>query len=146
MGKISSTGALSVNTGKFTGRSPKDRFIVKDETTKDDVWWGDINIPFNSSNFDRLHEKMVKYLEYKEIYVRDVYACSLEKFKLNIRVINEYPWSNHFVSNMFNDLEEKDIKSFIPEWNIINVPSFEANQKLMAPDNLIFQLLISQKK
>ena len=54
MGKISSTGALSVNTGKFTGRSPKDRFIVKDETTKDDVWWGDINIPFNSSNFDCL--------------------------------------------------------------------------------------------
>ena len=54
---------------------------------------------------------MVKYLEHKEIYVRDVYACSLEKFKLNIRVINEYPWSNHFVSNMFNDLEEKDIKS-----------------------------------
>ena len=49
MGKISSKGALSVNTGKFTGRSPKDRFIVKDETTKDDVWWGDINIPFNSS-------------------------------------------------------------------------------------------------
>ena len=57
MGKISSTGALSVNTGNLLVRSPKDRFIVKDETTKDDVWWGDINIPFNSSNFDRLHEK-----------------------------------------------------------------------------------------
>ena len=146
MGKISSTGALSVNTGKFTGRSPKDRFIVKDETTKDDVWWGDINIPFNSSNFDRLQEKMVKYLEHKEIYVRDVYACSLDKFKLNIRVINEYPWSNHFVSNMFNDLKEEDIKSFIPEWHIINVPSFEAIPEIDGTRQSNFSIINFSKK
>ena len=106
MGKISSSGAISVQTGKFTGRSPKDRFIVKDDITSKSVWWGDINIPFEKNKFDALYTKVANYLEKKEIYVRDVYACSLESFQLNIRAINEYPWSNHFVSNMFNEVKK----------------------------------------
>ena len=115
MGKISSSGAISVQTGKFTGRSPKDRFIVKDDITSNSVWWGDVNIPFEKNKFDALYTKVVNYLKKKEIYVRDVYACSLESFQLNIRAINEYPWSNHFVSNMFNEVKKDNIKSFIPE-------------------------------
>ena len=127
MGKISSSGAISVQTGKFTGRSPKDRFIVKDDITSNSVWWGDVNIPFEKNKFDALYTKVANYLEKKEVYVRDVYACSLESFQLNIRAINEYPWSNHFVSNMFNEVKKDNIKSFIPEWNIINVPGFLAD-------------------
>ena len=127
MGKISSSGAISVQTGKFTGRSPKDRFIVKDDITSNSVWWGDVNIPFEKDKFDALYTKVANYLEKKEVYVRDVYACSLESFQLNIRAINEYPWSNHFVSNMFNEVKKDNIKSFIPEWNIINVPGFLAD-------------------
>ena len=146
MGKISSTGALSVNTGKFTGRSPRDRFIVKDKITRDVVWWGNINTPFDPLNFKQLYEKVLKYLENKELYVRDVYACSMDKFKLNIRVINEYPWSNHFVSNMFNDLEDKDIKKFIPQWHIINVPSFEANPELDGTRKSNFSIIDFTKK
>ena len=110
---ISNYLALSINTGKFTGRSPKDRFIVKDDITEKVVWWGDINIPFNSNNFDQLYKKSIDYLQNKEIYVRDVYACSLKPYQLNIRVINEYPWSNHFVSNMFNEPKDEELKSFI---------------------------------
>ena len=78
---ISSSGAISVKTGKFTGRSPKDRFIVKDDITSNSVWWGDVNIPFEKNKFDALYTKVVNYLEKKEIYVRDVYACSLEYFQ-----------------------------------------------------------------
>ncbi|HKJ48811.1 MAG TPA: phosphoenolpyruvate carboxykinase (ATP), partial [Christiangramia sp.] len=92
-GVESSFGALAVNTGQFTGRSPKDRFIVKDEVTEDKVWWGDINIPFDPEKFDKLYEKVVDYLGGKEIYARDAYACADDNYRLNIRVVNEYPWS-----------------------------------------------------
>ena len=129
MGKTSSSGALSIQTGKFTGRSPKDRFIVRDKITNKTVWWGDINIPFEKDKFDALYSKVVNYLEKKEIYVRDVYACSLESFQLNIRSINEYPWSNHFVSNMFNEVKKEKIKN--------QVDKFKAEKADKSPDMTI---------
>ena len=88
-GVESSFGALAVNTGEFTGRSPKDRFIVKDEITEDKVWWGDINIPFDPEKFDSLYNKVTNYLGDKEIFARDAYACADDNYRLNIRVINE---------------------------------------------------------
>ena len=101
LGVEASSGALAVNTGQFTGRSPQDRFIVKDDITKDRVWWGNINIAFEPEKFDKLYDKVVDYLSGKEVFVRDSYACADEDYKLNIRVINEYPWSNQFAYNMF---------------------------------------------
>src|SRR5690606_22434385 len=88
-GKEASSGALAVNTGEFTGRSPKDRFIVKDDVTKDRVWWGNVNIPFDTEKFDKLYDKVTDYLSNKEIFVRDSYACADKDYQLNIRVINE---------------------------------------------------------
>lgn len=126
-GVVSSSGALAVNTGEFTGRSPKDRFIVKDEVTKDLVWWGDINIPFDPDAFQNLYEKVTAYLSNKELYVRDSYACADENYKLNIRVINEYPWSNMFAYNMFLRPTEEELKDFTPEWTIVNAPGFMAD-------------------
>ena len=87
MGVLASSGALSVKTGKFTGRSPKDRFIVQDELTKNSVWWGDVNIPFDSLKFSLLYQKAINYLEHKEIYVRDVYACSLKNINLKLELL-----------------------------------------------------------
>ena len=105
-GVESSSGALAVNTGEFTGRSPKDRFIVKDDITKDRVWWGNINIPFESDKFEALYNKVTAYLSEKEVFVRDSYACADVNYKTNIRVINEYPWSNMFAYNMFLRTDE----------------------------------------
>ncbi|QWX83244.1 phosphoenolpyruvate carboxykinase (ATP) [Cellulophaga sp. HaHaR_3_176] len=129
MGKEASSGSLSINTGEFTGRSPMDRFIVKDDITKDKVWWGNINIPFEPSAFDKLYDKVIKYLGNKEIYVRDSYACADEDYKLNIRVINEYPWSNMFAYNMFLRPTEKELENFEPEWTVVNAPGFMAVAK-----------------
>jgi len=120
------SGALAVNTGEFTGRSPKDRFIVKDDVTKDRVWWGHINIPFEIEKFDKLYDKVVNYLSGRELFVRDSYACADKNYKLNIRVINEYPWSNQFAYNMFLRPTETELESFNPEWTIINAPGFMA--------------------
>ena len=99
-GMLTDTGALAVDTGKFTGRSPKDKFIVCDETTEKSVWWGDINIKFDSEKFDRLYSRVTGYLQGKTIYVRDAYACADPKHRLNIRVVTESPWHNLFAYNL----------------------------------------------
>ena len=126
-GAESSLGAIAVDTGEFTGRSPKDRFIVKDAVTKDEVWWSDINLPFDSDKFDALYNKVVTYLSGKEIFVRDSYACADEDYKLKIRVVNEYPWSNMFAYNMFLRPTEAELKGFDPEWTVVNAPGFMAD-------------------
>ncbi len=122
-----STGAITVDTGEFTGRSPKDRFIVKDAITEDAIWWGDINIPFDSEAFDKLYDKVIDYLSGKEIYVRDAIACADPAYKMNLRVVNEYPWSNMFVYNMFIRPTEEEVMAFDPEWTVINAPGFMAD-------------------
>lgn len=145
-GVEASSGALAVNTGEFTGRSPKDRFIVKDSITEDKVWWGDINIPFDPKDFDKLYDKVVDYLSEKEIYVRDSYACADDNYRLNLRVITEYPWSNLFAFNMFLRPTEEELKSFEPEWTIVNAPGFMANPEEDATRQHNFAILNFTKK
>lgn len=123
-----SSGAINVLTGKFTGRSPQDRFIVKDSITEDKVWWGNINIPFDSDKFDALYNKVVAHLSGKELYVRDAFACADSRHQIKIRAINEKPWSNLFVYNMFIRPTQEELTNFgEPDWLIINAPTFEAN-------------------
>ncbi|WP_108867577.1 phosphoenolpyruvate carboxykinase (ATP) [Aquimarina aquimarini] len=145
-GKITASGALAINTGEFTGRSPMDRFIVKDDITKDKIWWGDINIPFESNAFDALYDKVTNYLSGKEIFVRDSYACSDPKYRLNIRVINEYAWSNMFAYNMFLRPTEEELKDFDPEWTIINAPGFMADPSVDGTRQHNFAILNFTKK
>jgi phosphoenolpyruvate carboxykinase (ATP) len=145
-GKESSSGAIAVNTGEFTGRSPMDRFIVKDDITKDKVWWGDINLPFDSDKFDKLYVKVTDYLSNKEVFVRDSYACADEDYKLNIRVVNEYPWSNMFAYNMFLRPTKEELKDFSPEWTVINAPGFMANPEIDGTRQHNFAILNFEKK
>ncbi|MBL4605554.1 MAG: phosphoenolpyruvate carboxykinase (ATP), partial [Flavobacteriaceae bacterium] len=145
-GKESSFGALSIHTGEFTGRSPMDRFIVKDDVTKDEVWWGNINIPFDTDKFDKLYDKVTSYLSNKEVFVRDSYVCADENYKLNIRVVNEYPWSNMFAYNMFLRPTEEELKDFSPEWTIINAPGFMADAEVDGTRQHNFAILNFGKK
>ncbi|WP_299054009.1 phosphoenolpyruvate carboxykinase (ATP) [uncultured Polaribacter sp.] len=145
-GEVSSLGAIAVNTGEFTGRSPKDRFIVKDAITKDEVWWSDINLPFDTDKFDALYAKVTAYLSNKEIFVRDSYACADENYKLNIRVVNEFPWSNMFAYNMFLRPTEAELKDFEPEWTVVNAPGFMADPKVDGTRQHNFAILNFTKK
>ena len=145
-GVEASSGAIAVNTGKFTGRSPKDRFVVKDDITKDEVWWGDINIPFDSDKFDKLYDKVVDFLSGRELFVRDSYACADKNYQTNIRVINEQPWMNLFAHNMFLRPKEAELKDFLPEWLIINAPSFKANPEIDGTRQGNFAILNFTKK
>lgn len=125
-GRIANSGALHVMTGEFTGRSPKDRFIVKDAITETSVDWNDINIPFDANAFDKLYDKITAYFAGREIFVRDAHACADEDYRLKVRVVNEYPWSNMFVYNMFLRPSEEELLNFTPDWTVINAPGFMA--------------------
>ncbi len=127
MGVLADSGALAIDTGEFTGRSPKDRFIVVDEKTENTVWWGDINIKFQQENYAKLYSKITAYLQNRDIYVRDAYACADDKHRLNIRVVTEHPWANQFANNMFLRPTQDELKDFQPDWHIINAPGFYAN-------------------
>lgn len=126
-GVESSTGALAVNTGEFTGRSPQDRFIVKDSITEDKVWWGNVNIPFDSDKFNALYNRVTEYLSNKEVYVRDSYVCADPNYRLNVRVVTELPWSNLFCHNMFLRPEESELENFAPDWHVVCAPGFMAD-------------------
>ncbi len=126
MGTETENGTLCVNTGKFTGRSPKDRFLVKDDYTKDKVWWGRTNKPLDPENFDRLYDEVASYLSGKEVYVRDAYVCADPEYRMNVRTVTEYPWSSFFVKNMFLRLEEDELEGFEEEWLVLCAPGYEA--------------------
>lgn len=123
----SSTGALAVNTGEYTGRSPQDRYIVKDSISENKVWWGKVNIPFEPTAFEALYNKVTSYLSNREIYVRDSYVCADSNYRLNVRVITETPWANLFCYNMFLRPETEELADFDPEWTLLCVPSFMAD-------------------
>ena len=126
-GVLTDTGAIAIETGEFTGRSPKDRFIVCDKKTEDAVWWGDINIKFSPEKFDALYNRMKAYLAGKDVYVKDAQACADPAHKLNLRVVTEFPWSNHFAHNMFLRPTDEEIMDFDPEWTVVCAPGFMAD-------------------
>ncbi|MEO6819889.1 MAG: phosphoenolpyruvate carboxykinase (ATP) [Ginsengibacter sp.] len=126
-GVLNDTGALVIKTGKFTGRSPKDKFTVKDSITADSVDWNNFNQPIEEKYFDGLYHKIIKHLQTKQIWIRDCYACADPKYRLNVRVINEDPSGNLFAYNMFLRPEEKELSNFSADWTILHAPSFLAD-------------------
>jgi phosphoenolpyruvate carboxykinase (ATP) len=126
-GILTPQGALSVSTGIFTGRSPKDRFIVQDEQTRSEVDWGSINQPMSEESFDLLHKDMASFLKGKSVFVRDAAVGADAATQIKTRVVTEKAWANLFVSNMFVRLSDQDVLVPNPEWHILCVPSFLAS-------------------
>jgi len=126
-GRLTSTGALAIETGRFTGRSPQDRFIVKDDITQDEVWWGDINRPISASHSEQLHKDLTTYLDGKGLYARDAFVGSHPKHRRALRVLTEKSWSNLFAYNMFLRPSAEETADFEPEWHIICAPGFKAD-------------------
>ncbi len=125
-GVLTDTGAFMCDTGKFTGRSPKDKFCVYDDKTADTVWWGDINHTFDAEKFEALYQKMLAFVADKQLYARYVYACASPAHRLNILVVNTLAWHNLFCNHLFLRPEQEALENFEPEWLILDVPDFEA--------------------
>lgn len=144
-GILSSSGALAIDTGKFTGRSPKDRFIVSDGITNDTVWWGDVNIKFNSSDFDYLLRKVCSHLQKNKFYVRDAYACADPSYHTGIRVITETAYQNLFANNLFLRPAVEELGAD-PEWTIVAAPGFDADPLIDGTRQSNFSILNFEKK
>jgi phosphoenolpyruvate carboxykinase (ATP) len=144
-GVLADTGALAIDTGEFTGRSPKDRFIVEDSKTQNSVWWGKVNIKFDADKFDALLQKVTDYLIDREIFVRDSCACANEKYHIDIRVVTETAYQNLFVHHLFLRPEVVDANS-APEWTIIAAPGFKANPETDGTRQHNFSVINFSKK
>lgn len=128
-GELADNGSLCVRTGEFTGRSPKDKFVVKDAITENTVWWGDVNNVFEADKFERLLKKVIAYYQGKELYVRDAYAGADTNHRISLRVVNETPWANLFANNLFIRPNRAELESFNPEWHMLAAPGFYADPK-----------------
>jgi len=146
MGSLTDTGALAIDTGEFTGRSPKDKFCVVDAETENTVWWGDINYKFDAAKFEHIFQRMQAYLTNREVYVRDAYACADPRYRLNVRVVTEYPWQNIFVNNLFLRPTHDELLTFDPEWTIVNAPGFHADPAIDGTRQHNFAIINFTKK
>ena len=125
-GRISQGGAMVVNTGKHTARSPNDKFIVKESSTEKHVWWGEYNRPLSPEKFNELFDRLQAFLQGKDIFVQDCFVCADEEHRLPIRVITEYAWHSLFARNMFLlPRTREEYKRHVPDFTVISAPSFQ---------------------
>lgn len=129
-GVMADGGALLCETGHHTGRSPKDKFIVRDHITEADVNWGDVNQPMEAAAFDRLLHRAQAYLQNREVYVQDLYAGADVDHRLNVRVVTEQAWHNLFARNMFIRPRRGQQRDFTPDFTIIQAPGFQADPNI----------------
>lgn len=126
-GILTDRGALSVATGKYTGRSPNDKYFVKDDTTREKINWGKVNKPMSPQNFQVLYDDVVSYMNERKIYVFDGYAGADLKHRTSIRVYNELAWQNLFIHQLLIRPEAAELENFSPDFHIITVPGFRAD-------------------
>ncbi|KGP89786.1 phosphoenolpyruvate carboxykinase [Pontibacillus chungwhensis BH030062] len=127
-GTLTATGAIRAETGRYTGRSPQDKFIVKDEVSKDTVDWGTVNQPISEEIFENLYHKVVDFLKEKEeVFVFNGFAGADERYRLPIQVINEFAWHNLFAHQLFIRPTEDEFADHVSEFTVISAPSFKAD-------------------
>ena len=127
-GRLTKDGALLVDTGKFTGRSVKDKFVVRDATTEDTINWGSINQPMTGEHWANLKADFLAALKDQEkLYVADLFGGSQPEYRVNVRVINQMAWHNLFVRTLLVRPTAEELAGFTPEYTIINLPSFKAD-------------------
>jgi phosphoenolpyruvate carboxykinase (ATP) len=125
-GLVASGGPLVVKTGVHTGRSPKDKFIVREPSCEAYVDWGDINQPFDPAKFDALYQRVVEHLGRRELFVEDMYAGADEEYRLSVRFVMENAWQAMFVRNLFIRPTAAQVASFEPQYTVLTAPTFEA--------------------
>ena len=125
--RVVSTGALTAETGKHTGRSPKDKFFVKESTSQDAIWWHPGNQPIAPAKFDGLLERMQDYVATHDVYTQDVYACADPRYRLRVRVVTEMAWHSLFAHNLFIRPPADELRDFEPDFTVIALPSLKAD-------------------
>lgn len=126
-GKITQQGPLVVNTGRHTARAAADKFIVRQSSTEDQIWWGEYNRPYNPDKFNELFNRVQGYLQGRDIFVQDCFAGADQNYQLPIRIITEFAWHSMFARNMFITLKShEEYRRHVPDFTVITVPNFKS--------------------
>ncbi|MGZ8528387.1 MAG: phosphoenolpyruvate carboxykinase (ATP), partial [Candidatus Limnocylindrales bacterium] len=126
-GLLAAAGPLVVRTGKHTGRSSQDKFIVDEPSSHDKVWWGPVNRPIAEVDYERLRARLVDYLADKGLYAQDCFIGAAPEHRRSLRVYTETAWASIFARNLFRRPSAADLAAFVPNFTIIDVPSFKAD-------------------
>ncbi|WP_439874347.1 phosphoenolpyruvate carboxykinase (ATP) [Bacillus mycoides] len=146
-GKLTSTGAVSASTGKYTGRSPKDKFIVKEASVADKIAWGAVNQPISEEHFNKLYTKVLEYLKEKEeLFVFKGFAGADRNYRLPIQVVNEYAWHNLFVHQLFIRPTEEELATHESEFTIVSAPNFKADPAVDGTNSEAFIMVSFEKR
>ena len=125
-GRLGKGGAFLCTTGQFTGRSPKDKFVVRTPSVENTIWWEN-NAPMAPDAFDRLHADMLAHMKGRDYFVQDLFGGADPAHRLDVRVVTELAWHGLFIRHMLRRPERAELDSFVPEWSIINCPTFKAD-------------------
>jgi phosphoenolpyruvate carboxykinase (ATP) len=146
-GRVVKGGSVIANTGKHTGRSANDKFVVREASTQDKIWWGEYNRPFNQDKFNEVFSRMAGFLQGRDLFVQDCYAGADPEYRLPIRIITEKAWHSMFARNMFilpKTLDE--FKRHIPDFTIFAIPSFKGLPQIDGTLTETFILLNFEQK
>jgi phosphoenolpyruvate carboxykinase (ATP) len=145
-GLIAAEGPLVVVTVPHTGRSPNDKFVVKETSSEEHIWWGKNNRPISPDHFDRLHKRMLGYLRGEELYVQDLYVCADPERRRHVRVITQFAWHSLFARTMFIVPQTDELAEHTPEITVVDVPSFHADSSAEGTRSEVFIFLNPAKK
>lgn len=145
-GIISHLGPLVVRTGQHTGRSPNDKFIVREPSSEKNVWWSKVNRDIPEEKFLNLLKKMETYIQNKDVFIQDCYAGADKRYRLPIRVITEYAWHNLFARNLFIRATGEELENFKPEFTVIDIPNIHAMPEIDKTNSEVFILLNFAKR
>jgi len=146
-GATSLGGPLIAHTGKYKGRSANDKFTVRHSDSENNIWWGTHNRPYDTEKFDALYERLLDYLQGRDLFVQDTYAGADIQYSLPVRFVTEHAWHSMFIRNMFilpQSLEE--YKSFVPEFTVIDAPGFKADPSMDNTNTETFIILNLERK
>lgn len=144
-GFLTANGAISVKTGKYTGRSPKDKFIVDESSVHKKIWWEN-NKPFSKENFYKLLYRLLAYLQNRDVFIFDGFVGADPKYRLPLRVINEYAYQNLFSHQLFIRPSKEDLVDFKPQFTVICAPGFKADPKIDNTNSEAFIVISFEEK
>jgi len=146
-GTITRDGAIVMNTGKHTARSANDKFVVREPSTEEHIWWGQYNRPFAPDKFDELYARMQGFLQGRDVFVQDCYVGSDPDYRMPVRIITEYAWHSLFARNMFIPLKtNEECRRHVPDFTVICCPAFRGIPQIDGtPTNTVIALNFAQR-
>ena len=139
--ELAAGGGLVVTTGEYTGRSPKDKFIVDEPGSTNDIWWGPVNNKISLEHFDTMRKRMLAYLQHRDVYVQDCYAGADPDYRIKVRVVTEQAWHSLFAQNMFINPPKEELADFVPDFTILHAPNLQSIPAIDGTRSEVFVML-----